>query len=61
MAYGGLMEGGYRHVRLNLSATEEKAHILLLAVHRDASPLKRPLLYFYQQHSKLHLQPYCDE
>ena len=60
-AYGGLAEEGYRHVRFNLSASEEKAHVLLPAVHRVASLFKRSLLNSYQQYPKLHLQSYCDE
>ena len=46
-AFGGLAEEGYRHVRFNLSASEEKVHVLLPAVHRVASLFKRSLLNSY--------------
>jgi transposase-like protein len=60
--YNQLAENGYRHVRTVLSAQEEPAHVMMPAVHRVASLLKRWLLGTHQGAvSAEHLDYYLDE
>jgi transposase-like protein len=60
--YNQLTENGYRHVRTVLSAQEEPAHVIMPAVHRVASLLKRWLLGTHQGAvSAEHLDYYLDE
>lgn len=61
-AYRGLSHLGYDHVVINQSASPYPAHVLMPAVHRVASLLKRWLLGTYQGGvSQEHLDYYLDE
>ena len=61
-AYSGLPRLGYDHVVINQSASPYPAHVLMPAVHRVASLLKRWLLGTYQGAvSNDHLDYYLDE
>lgn len=61
-AYSGLETLGYDHIVINQSASPDPAHVLMPAVHRVASLVKRWLLGTYQGGiSKAHLSYYLDE
>jgi transposase-like protein len=61
-SYAALPELGYDHVVINQSASPDPAHVLMPAVHRVASLLKRWLLGTYQGAvSNDHLDYYLDE
>ena len=61
-SYSGLASRGYEHVVTVLSASSDPAHVLMPAVHRVASLLKRWLLGTLQGGiSKEHLPYYLDE
>jgi len=61
-SYSGLPSRGYKHVVTVLSASPDPAHVLVPAVHRVASLLKRWLLGTLQGAiTKEHLQYYLDE
>ena len=60
--YDSLPKHGYERQRINLSASESPAHVLMPAVHRVASLLKRWLLGTHQGSvSGKHLDYYLDE
>lgn len=60
--YDALCKHGYDRQRINLSASESPAHVLMPAVHRVASLLKRWLLGTHQGAVEAdHLQGYLDE
>lgn len=60
--YNQLAKNGYRHERTVISAQQEPAHVVMPAVHRVASLLKRWLLGTHQGAvSARHLDYYLDE
>ena len=60
--YNELEKLGYIHKKVNLSATDDPAHVLMPGVHRIASLLKRWLLGTHQGAvSSKHLDYYLDE
>lgn len=60
--YNRLTDHGYQHERTIISASEDPAHVLMPAVHRIASLLKRWLLGTHQGAvSVQHLDYYLDE
>jgi hypothetical protein len=62
LGYNRLAAKGYRHVQTLLSAQEDPAHVVMPAVHRVASLLKRWLLGTHQGAvSPEHLDYYLDE
>jgi hypothetical protein len=61
-SYGSLPHHGYQHSVINLSATNDPAHVLMPGVHRIASLLKRWLLGTHQGAVRAkHLDYYLDE
>ncbi len=61
-AYRSLTKHGYHRRRINLSASEDPAHVCLPAVHRSAALLKRWLLGTHQGSVQAHqLDYYLDE
>ncbi len=60
--YGGLTRNGYTHKATNISASGDPAHVVMPAVHRVASLLKRWLMGTHQGAVQpVHLDVYLDE
>lgn len=60
--YGSLTRNGYTHKATNISASGDPAHVVMPAVHRVASLLKRWLMGTHQGAVRpIHLDAYLDE